>query len=459
MWMVLYLMTSSKYLSRTTDYLGDLGAKLRDLQGYATLAHELIQNADDAPASWMNFTIKKDALILDNDGVFASCGQVEDSQCAWTGKGNDSHKCDFHRLRLIGSGDKRLQEGTTGAFGIGFISVYQLTDQPELISSGRHWILHEERTENQRIEECPGCLECSRPDLPGTRFILPFARDETALLRRALRAESVPENVTAHLSEELKRCLPVAMLFLKNLSTIEVNQDGCSPLKFEREIDGDTLLISQGNSTNDRVWHLLRGNFEERAQELRRQHPGLIEQKRSSDVVVALPQLKWTAGLLCACLPTEESPGLPFHINADFFPSNDRKRVILGHDYQSLWNREALLAAAGIVAGNVRRLTEMLGAERFWHLANTLQELARTSANDGQDGVWKAFWEVLQVPLRTEAVIPISSGDWVSARGGVALLQDEDEAANIPVLEGLVVSQPWNRTDKGGEVWIGHPGC
>ena len=73
MWMVLYPMTSPRFLSRATDYLGDLGAKLRDLQGYATLAHELIQNADDAPASWMNFIIRTDALILDNDGVFSGC--------------------------------------------------------------------------------------------------------------------------------------------------------------------------------------------------------------------------------------------------------------------------------------------------------------------------------------------------------------------------------------------------
>ena len=432
-------MTSPRFLSRATDYLGDLGAKLRDLQGYATLAHELIQNADDAPASWLNFIIRTDSLILDNDGVFAGCDHVEGSQCTWIAEGSDGHRCDFHRFRLIGSGDKRQQEGTTGAFGIGFISVYQLTDQPELISSGRRWILREERTEDQRIEECSGCLEYSQPDLPGTRFILPFARNEAAALRRALRAEPVPENVTERLSEELERCIPVAMLFLKNLKVIEVNQDGFSPLEFEREIDKDTLLISQGDSTTDRIWHLLRGNFEEPAQELRRQHPGRIEQKRSADVVVALPLLEWTAGLLCACLPTEESPGLPFHINADFFPSNDRKRVILGHDYQSLWNREALLAAAGIVAENVPRLTEMLGAERFWHLADTLRELARNSANDGQDGVWGAFWEALQVPLRTQAVIPTPSGDWASACGGIALLQNEDEAANIQMLEGLGV--------------------
>ena len=36
-----------RYLSQGVDYLGFLEAKLRDLRGIATLACELIQNADD----------------------------------------------------------------------------------------------------------------------------------------------------------------------------------------------------------------------------------------------------------------------------------------------------------------------------------------------------------------------------------------------------------------------------
>jgi hypothetical protein len=52
----------AEYLSRGIDYLGDLGAKLRDLQGFATLAHELIQNADDAAgATRMSFAVSRDA--------------------------------------------------------------------------------------------------------------------------------------------------------------------------------------------------------------------------------------------------------------------------------------------------------------------------------------------------------------------------------------------------------------
>ena len=432
-------MSSSTFLSRRLDYLGDLGAKLRDLQGYGTLAYELIQNADDASASWMSFDVQSDVLILDNDGVFADCKDIGASECPWSSDGTHDHRCDFHRFRLIGSGDKRLQDGTTGAFGIGFIAVYQLTDQPELISAGRHWILHEERSEEERIEVCGGCLNCSRPGLAGTRFILPFAREEQTPLRQELRADPVPEDVTARLLEELERSLPVAMLFLKNLRAIEIRDNEGPRRKFDRESDDDTLIISQGVPSNDRVWHLLRGNFQGEAADLRRQHPGRIEDKRSAEVVVALPTEELSAGLLCACLPTEETPGLPFHVNADFFPSNDRKHVILGDDYQAKWNRAALLAAARTVAEATPRLTEMLGAERFWHLASDLNALALNTHKDGRDSVWTEFWNALEVNLRKDAVVLTSYRDWTTASSGVAVLLQREEANNIPLLEGAGV--------------------
>ena len=430
-------MSSSTFLSRSQDYLGDLGAKLRDLQGYRTLAHELIQNADDAPATWMSFDVRRDALIIDNDGVLAGCEDIRPTECPWSSDGIHNHRCDFHRFRLIGSGDKRLQEGTTGAFGIGFIAVYQLTDQPELISAGRHWILHEEGSAEERIEVCSGCPHCSRTDLPGTRFILPFAHDEQAPLRQALKAAPVPEDVTPRLLEELERSLPVAMLFLKNLSAIEIKDSDGPRRKFERESDSDTVIISQGASAHDRVWHLLRGDFHSEAAGLRREHQGRIEDKRSAEVVVALPAHELSAGLLCASLPTEESPGLPFHVNADFFPSNDRKHVILGEDYQSQWNREALLAAARTVADAAPRLTRMLGAERFWHLASALNALALSAHRENREAVWAEFWNSLESALRKQAVVLTSSHDWTTADSGVAILVQREEAPNIAVLEGL----------------------
>ena len=239
--------------------------------------------------------------------------------------------------------------------------------------------------------------------------------------------------------EELESSLPVAMLFLKNLSKIEIRHDGRQLRIFEKVMDDDRLIISHGDSADDRVWHLLRGSFEDSASDLRLRHPGRIEDKRSAEVVIALPaDEELRAGLLCACLPTEEGPdpGLPFHVNADFFPSNDRKNVILGDDYQSQWNQEALFEAARTVAKATPQLTRLLGAERFWHLASALYALFNAH-KDSRNSIWAEFWSALEDALRKEAVVLTSSGDWTTANSGVAVLLQREEEPNIPVLEGL----------------------
>ena len=109
---------SKRHISRGIDYLNDLGAKLRDLTGFMTLAHELIQNADDAPrATEMAFDVCGDALVVDNNGVFSDCGNAEGPVASCALKAKEDYMCDFHRFRLVASGDKRGQEGMTGEDG------------------------------------------------------------------------------------------------------------------------------------------------------------------------------------------------------------------------------------------------------------------------------------------------------------------------------------------------------
>ena len=166
-------------IGQEVDYLGIIGTKLRDLTGYETLAHELIQNADDAskrdekPAQWICFDIREDCLIVENDGIFTDCGHsTTRDTCLWKENPEIDQMCDFHRFRLIAGGDKRFQEGTTGAFGIGFISVYQITDSPILVSNGYRWEIHPERESNKRIDVWTSQDDGWRKkdEIEGTRF-------------------------------------------------------------------------------------------------------------------------------------------------------------------------------------------------------------------------------------------------------------------------------------------------
>lgn len=61
------------FLSQGIDYFGFFDAKLRDLQGYATLAHELIQTAGDAQAESMSFDVRDEALVVENTNTSQWC--------------------------------------------------------------------------------------------------------------------------------------------------------------------------------------------------------------------------------------------------------------------------------------------------------------------------------------------------------------------------------------------------
>lgn len=423
-------------LSRGIDYLGDLGAKLRDLQGDRTLAHELIQNADDAPtASWMCFDVTQEALVVDNDGTFSDCKAVEAPECPWKHDPKLGYRCDFHRIRNIASGDKRAEPNTTGAFGIGFLTVYQITDSPEILSSGRHWRLHEERPEDERIEVCHGCSACQSSKLPGTRFVLPWARSASTL-RQKLQLDPVQEHRPSQILGHLLEAIPVAMLFLKRLRAIDIKADGKRKGSFQRVDEGDSLILSAGGQATDQLWHLVRGDFSDAANNLRELHPAQIEKKRRSEVTIAIPLHRIPTGLLCACLPTEHEVALPFYVNADFFPSNDRKHVLLADDYQSDWNRQALRAAAHAIANRIGELTSLLGPKRFWELLATIKETADAADRGGAEPTLSQFWKQVEPRLKGAATVHTSSSTWVKPSEAYFLLQKE-EASAIPLLEGL----------------------
>ena len=54
--------------------LGNIRQILTGVQGFASMAREIIQNADDARAHKIRFSIERDCLRVWNDEVFLSCG-------------------------------------------------------------------------------------------------------------------------------------------------------------------------------------------------------------------------------------------------------------------------------------------------------------------------------------------------------------------------------------------------
>jgi hypothetical protein len=418
-------------LARSIDYLGSIRRMLKDLTGYATLAFELIQNADDAPgASIMKFNFATDALVVWNDGQFTDCGdQINLGPDDCRDLIRTGHRCDFHRFRLVSSGDKRRLEDTTGSFGIGFTAVYQITDHPELISNGHHWILDELKLEGERITICPGCEAC-QGEL-GTRFILPWARDVDSDFRKGTDSQAVDEVWIQGFLATLEESTPTALLFLRKLKDIDVLVDGKLRRSFTRQMSGDDVLIADGET--DRLWRLFIGNFDEEASVLRGINP--IEETRTSLVTIALPIEGHVEGLLCAYLPTEDRTALPFHVNADFFPGSDRKHL-LTDSYQGKWNLAAVERAATLLAEHLEELPDLLGHISLWDLLLAAHKVA-SAPGAGQIPEWtRAFWGALSPLLAQTRVMYTSAGDWAFP-SDVRILGTREEERALPLLQDL----------------------
>ncbi len=394
-------MTSQQptYLSQSFNFLGTLAQKLGDLAGKTTLAHELIQNADDAKddsgrlsATRITFDVTDTALLVSNDAVF--------------------RKIDFDRMRDVSSGSKRSEPGerTTGVFGVEFISVYQITDRPEIHSAGLTWILRPDNPEDSRIEQRP---DSSITVGNGTVFRFPWALEDSNV-RRALKAPTVSTAYIESFVDELEESLPIAILFLKKLERIELLHNGEFVGVVTRKVNDDTIEVFQDGDV--RCWRVLEASFSDEAMKLKARYSGSIDRHRSDRVRVAVPDSLGDDGLLFATLPTDQSIGLPFHIDADFFPASDRKTIEFGdaHDPRSEWNRAAIRAAASALPANLIPLRAMYSdnPSTLWGFLSCIQEVHQRSKGNDRLPLGE-FWESLLPSLGESPVVYTESGKWL----------------------------------------------
>lgn len=342
---------SSVNISQGVDFVDVLRTQLQGLGGWRSLTYELLQNADDAGAKSVEFLFEADALTVRNSATFTDCGHADgrDRTCPWLR--TKKHECDFHRMRNVASGGKRRQEDNIGAFGVGFLSVYHITDTPMVASGRRRWEFRPLNPEESRINENP-----LNPPLDYTEIRLPWARDAASEARERLQLQAVSDEDVASFLSELQECLPDALIFLPNVTQLSVSTNGERHLdvakRTERDGASERVVVRCGDS--ERCWRVYSGTFDERADSLRAEYNVAgerIEHNRGAQVQIAIPEAASQRdtgrdGLLFAYLPTETRTGLAFHVNASFYPDAERKHILLSGDYRCEWNLAALACAA-----------------------------------------------------------------------------------------------------------------
>lgn len=399
------LKIMSEYLSQDIDLLDFLRTKLGDLSGFGTLANELIQNAEDAKASQITFNVTDQGLIVQNDSEFS-----ED---------------DFKRMQKIAGGDRRSDEWTIGKFGIGFTSVYLITDSPQIISSGKHWIFRPEQTASQRIEQKE--FQAS----PGTTFLLPWA-NKNSFIRQKLNLVPITTQLISEFVKEVQDSLSKALLFLENLNKITLTV-GNESISVVREYDNERIVIKfldhQGY-TEEQGWYFLYGDFSQYATLLRNQYgENNIPLKRKTTVTIAIPENDQNLkGLVFAFLPTQEETDLPVHINADFFPSSDRKRISYDNDYRGQWNQLAGKTSILTISQNLEYLKNKLGHNYLWKI---LAECHKSPQ----------YWEIIKQEIPNSSIILTTNNNWYKPHQ-VFLLKEfdkEKEAISIFTEVGLSI--------------------
>lgn len=396
--------------SYTANLLGNIRSHLAGLQGYDVMALELIQNADDAKAESVVFDITDRGLLVFNSGKFTYCGDLHTRPCSFIASNN--YSCDYHRIADVGSGGKLSRGENIGRFGIGFVSTYQVTDHPEIRSSGVKLTLHPE--EGQWFIE-----PFEQPE--GTTFFLPWADDPNTEARLALGVSHVSAAHIDQLADDFQRVLRKSLLFLRHVRTAEVRRNGELLLACDLDRgDGSDLIVSFRPSGEVEQWHILRADVAEAAARLYASHPRLGSLGRGTKISIGLridPE-PLAEGVLYAFLPTEQATGLPMHINADFFPESDRKAVIFaGHQHEQAWNEMLIDAAAAELARDPEGLRKMLGDVQLWQILARAFELSKPS---NHPACFKRFWERLKV-TGAQAQITLTQDGSVQRPSGVFL--------------------------------------
>jgi len=282
---------------------------------------ELLQNAEDAAAEneivgRAHFEVTDTALLVaDNGAGFA-----------------DRH---VRAISTLGASTKD-PETAIGYKGLGFKSIGEITDRPQIVSR-HHWFEFNGARARDAITGITGELEDGFPlptyALPFPISLSDFGEDaervqglldagSTTVFRLPLRPGVTRETVATHVIDTLR---PRLLLFLRATESVEVRGTGQDFVaRIDRQFDGDAqvaLLDVNGEVTE---WLIYSGRPAGASAP-----PSTVTNPRLSVAVPVLdgsPVVDWTFPLQ-VYFPTEEQSGYPFIVNADWELHLDRRQL------------------------------------------------------------------------------------------------------------------------------------
>ncbi|XP_047225644.1 sacsin-like, partial [Girardinichthys multiradiatus] len=374
------------------DYLKDI---LRRYPDGGQILKELIQNADDAQATEVVFihdkrSYKTESLWTDELGKFQGPALYAYNNAVFTDE-------DWERIQKAGRSGKINDPNKIGRFGIGFNSVYHITDVPSIFSSGHLglmdpqekifgernggflWSLDDEEhqeslmTMNDQFQpyrdlvslvgKQEWCKIIENQYFSGTLFRFPLRNKASEISDNLYDSDKMAELFDSFIADA-----DLNLLFLKNVSSvslIHISEDGTVTTRLEVKFSEQTkLLLKQEDDIEGltRFKGITLNSKEQKEtkwlvttytmKESKMPNLDLLAKKLSFlprvDLAFPLDEQRdcFQGRLSCFLpLPNNESnkTGLPVHVNACFGLTDNRRHIKWQeedqkHDEHALWN-------------------------------------------------------------------------------------------------------------------------
>jgi hypothetical protein len=333
---------------------------------------ELIQNAEDAGATDLTFTVFADRLEVRHNG-------------------RDFTVADVRAICGVGQGTKTDDLTQIGEFGIGFKAVYAYTDSPRIHSGA----------ENFRIENYvrPYPAEPLGQPAAETVFVFPFDRAEVPA------AIAGPE-----ISAALANIGTETLLFLRNIERIAVGGPAAASRVLARasaQRPGASRRVSlsggRRGGRDDEEWLVWERGLTTLGYPDQRVEIAFLAR-------AALDSPRLTAretSPLVVFFPTQKETFLGFVIQGPYRTTPARDNVP-EHDE---WNRALVRETATLLAGVLTDLRDegLLTVE-------VLQALPLDVTHFGPDSMFRALFEQARATLEREAMIPAADGSYRAVR-------------------------------------------
>ncbi len=384
--------------------LGSIATNLTQLRTWDQAIKELVQNADDAEATEITFSISDAGLLVYNNQLMTYCEFPNESYMSCNFEKNKNDFCDVHAIKTLSSQNKKKNSDATGKFGIGFVSTFLFTDQPSIASG------------NLRMTFLPAenriPVKLVSDHIVGTSLNLPWATDPDSQIRLGLEKPAIGlEQIPGIVSEIVASCVR-SFIFVRHLRNIKVSVNSKVYLQLLREKNEDEIVITDILRAKSTSWLLLKSDSDSEGKlaELRKSDRNFESRRNEFEVLIPKEIDENFSGLLYATLATNQRTFLPFHINADFYPDTSRNNLSFKdrgneRDPAALWNRSVILQCAKFVASNVSYIHDLAGNRIVWKMLEGSYAIAKQKTGEIVPECFNDFWTEIRKVARLTPLI------------------------------------------------------